>query len=289
MSILKTIASRNFITVNKLLAHYIGLNESLILGELASEWDYYNEMGQLEPDGYFYVTVEKLWLNTTIKEDLQRKVLKNLEKYGIVEISYRGIPRKRFIRLNEKAIEEIIDKATYPKPQVAAGASNGQRPALKPDISGANNNKYNNNNNKVVEVVVNSTETKDNPTNITNHENNKSKDLEKLKQTFVEIAGKDLADELENTKVSNYKNHLEDLSIEELNKLELLSSIGRDIGYPDYRLLQNHFSLTNLVTKRTPEECRKLVKQKEKELKKKQLADSISPRITRDMLSDETF
>lgn len=74
-----------------------------------------------------------------------------------------------------------------------------------------------------------------------------------------------------------------------MNKLELLSSIGRDIGYPDYRLLQNHFSLTNLVTKRTPEECRKLVKQKEKELKKKQLADSISPRITRDMLSNETF
>lgn len=288
MSVLKTIASRNFITVNKLLAHYIGLNESIILGELASEWDYYNEMEQLEPDGYFYVTVEKLWLNTTIKEDLQRKVLKNLERYGIVEIIYRGIPRKRFIRLNEQAIEDIIDKASYPKSHTATEASNGQRPAQVPDISGANNNKYNNNNNKVVVGVVDSTEIKNKSTNTTSKDN-KLKDLEKLKQTFVEIAGKDLADELENTKVSSYKNHLEDLSIEELNKLELLSAIGRDIGYPGYRLLQNHFSLTNLVTKRTPEECRKLVKQKEKELKKKQLADSITPKITRDMLSDEIY
>lgn len=290
MSVLKTIASRNFITVNKLLAHYIGLNESIILGELASEWDYYNEMEQLEPDGYFYVTVEKLWLNTTIKEDLQRKVLKNLENYGIVEISYRGIPRKRFIKLNEQAIEDIIDKASYPKSHTVTEASNGQRPALEPDIGRINNNKYNNNNNKVVVVeVVNSTETNDNLANTTNQENNNSENSKKLKQTFIEIAGKDLADELENTKVSSYKNHLEDLSIEELNKLELLSSIGRDIGYPDYRLLQNHFSLTNLVTKRTPEECRKLVKQKEKELNKKQLADSITPKITRDMLSNETF
>lgn len=288
MSVLKAIASRNFITVNKLLAHYIGLNESLVLGELASEWDYYSETGQLEPDGYFYVTVEKLWLNTTIKEDLQRKVLKNLERYGIVEIIYRGIPRKRFIRLNEKAIEDIIDKSSCPKSYISTEASNGQRPALEPDISGANNNKYNNNNNKVVVGVVDSTEIKNKSTNTINKDN-KLKDLEKSKQTFVEIAGKDLADELENTKVSSYKNHLEDLSIEELNKLELLSSIGRDIGYPDYRLLQNHFSLTNLVTKHTPEECRKLVKQKEKESTKKQLADSTNPRITRDMLSDETY
>lgn len=141
--------------------------------------------------------------------------------------------------------------------------------------------------NKVV-GVVNSTEADNNLANTTNKDN-KLEDLEKSKQTFIEIAGKDLADELENTKVSSYKNHLEDLSIEELNKLELLSAIGRDIGYPDYRLLQKHFSLTNLVTKRTPEECRKLVKQKEKELEKKQLADSINPRITRDMLSNETF
>lgn len=287
MSVLKTIASRNFITVNKLLAHYIGLNESLVLGELASEWDYYSETGQLEPDGYFYVTVEKLWLNTTIKEDLQRKVLKNLERYGIVEIIYRGIPRKRFIRLNEKAIEDVIDKSSYHKSHISTEASNGQRPALEPDISGANNNKYNNNNNKVV-GVVNSTEADDNLANTTNKDN-KLKDLEKSKQIFIEIAGKYLADELENTKVNSYKNHLEDLSIEELNKLELLSAIGRDIGYPDYRLLQNHFSLTNLVTKRTPEECRKLVKQKEKELKKKQSADSTNTRITRDMLSDETY
>lgn len=265
-----------YIIFNKSLARMVGREGALLIGELVSKFRYYRNKNMLTKDEFFYATIEDIEDNTTLNAYEQRKVIKQLVSMNLLTVERRkdGI---RFFKINFQQLQELFSETKN------FGSLDSKVPEIK--SLKVNNN---NNNNKIVEVVVNTTETDDNLANTINKDN-KLKELEKSKQTFIEIAGKDLADELENTKVSSYKNHLEDLSIEELNKLELLSAIGRDIGYPDYRLLQNHFSLTNLVTKRTPEECRKLVKQKEKELKKKQLADSITPKITRDMLSNETF
>ena len=152
------------------------------------------------------------------------------------------------------------------------------------------------NNKEVVEE-----EDSTNPLNITktstqsdNNSVNKI-DIEKAKKQFIEIAGKDILDELEQNKdkKSSYSKHLEDLSKDELTKLELLSSIGRDVGYPDYKLLQNHFNLINIVTQRTSEECRKLIKRKER-LEKSNLSHRISdsklsiPSVER-LISDEVY
>lgn len=43
MNILKLIASDSFITVNKELIKKVGLEEAIILGELASELDYWTK------------------------------------------------------------------------------------------------------------------------------------------------------------------------------------------------------------------------------------------------------
>lgn len=120
-------------------------------------------------------------------------------------------------------------------------------------------------------------------------------DIEKAKSQFIKIADKELVNELEQDKdkQSNYSKHIEDLSKDELVKLELLSSIGRDVGYPDYKLLQNHFNLINIVTQRTPEECRKLIKRKEKVSKSNssiRISDSKLniPNVER-LVSDEVY
>ena len=270
------LAADGYIVFKKSLAKMVGREGALLIGELVSKFRYYRNNNMLTKDEFFYATIEDIEDNTTLNAYEQRKVVKQLVSMNLLVVERRkdGL---RFFKINFQQLQKLFSEIKN------FGSLNSKVPEIK--SLKVNNN--NNNNNKVV-GVVNNTEINNNLANTTNKDN-KLKDLEKSKQTFIEIVGKDLADELENTKVSSYKNHLEDLSIEELNKLELLSSIGRDIGYPDYRLLQNHFSLTNLVTKCALEECRKLVKQKEKELKKKQLADSISPRIIRDMLSDETF
>ena len=274
--LVELLAADGYIIFNKSLARMVGREGALLIGELVSKFRYYRNNNMLTEDEFFYATIEDIEDNTTLNAYEQRKVIKQLVSMNLLTVERRkdGL---RFFKINFQQLQELFSETKN------FGSLDSKVPEIK--SLKVNNN---NNNNKIVEVVVNSTETDDNLANTANKDN-KLKDLEKSKQIFIEIVRKDLADELENTKVSSYKNHLEDLSIEELNKLELLSAIGRDIGYPDYRLLQNHFSLRNLVTKRTPEECRKLVKQKEKELKKKQLADSISPRIARDMLSDETF
>lgn len=274
--LVELLAADGYIIFNKSLARIVGREGALLIGELVSKFRYYRNNNMLANDEFFYATIEDIEDNTTLNAYEQRKVIKQLVSMNLLTVERRkdGL---RFFKINFQQLQELFSETKN------FGSLDSKVPEIK--SLKVNNN---NNSNKIVEVVVNSTEADNNLANTINKDN-KLKDLEKSKQTFIEIAGKDLADELENTKVSSYKNHLEDLSIEELNKLELLSAIGRDIGYPDYRLLQNHFSLTNLVTKRTPEDCRKLVKQKERELKKKQLVDSISPRITRDMLSNETF
>ena len=272
--LVELLAADGYIIFNKSLARMVGREGALLIGELVSKFRYYRNKNMLTKDEFFYATIEDIEDNTTLNAYEQRKVIKQLVTMNLLTVERRkdGL---RFFKINFQQLQELFSETKN------FGSLDSKVPEIK--SLKVNNN---NNNNKIVEVVVNSTEVKDISTS-TNP--NASRNIAKQKEIFLEIAGKDLADELENIKVSSYKNHLEDLSIEELNKLELLSSIGRDIGYPDYRLLQNHFSLTNLVTKHTPEECRKLVKQKEKELKKKQLVDNITPKITRNMLSNETF
>lgn len=113
MSVLRLIATRNYISTNKILMKCLGLYEAVILGELCSEQDYFEENNLLTQDGYFYVTVAKLEDNTTLKEDVQRRTLKHLCTKGIIDVQYKGLPKQRFIKINEQKLIEIL--TTYIK------------------------------------------------------------------------------------------------------------------------------------------------------------------------------
>lgn len=107
-SILDLLASRNFIAVNRPLARDLGLDAAILFGELASEYNYWCENGGLEPDGAFYTTVENIERNTTLSKHKQAKALSRLEELGLIAIDYRGIPRKRYIRLDEANIMDVF-------------------------------------------------------------------------------------------------------------------------------------------------------------------------------------
>lgn len=47
-SIISMLAADNYIVVNRDLARELGLNVSILLGELCSEYNYYEKVGQLE-------------------------------------------------------------------------------------------------------------------------------------------------------------------------------------------------------------------------------------------------
>lgn len=109
MRILSLIASDSFITVNKTLIKKVGLEEAVLLGELASEFDYWEKREGLTPDGYFFSTVENIEDKTTLSEFKQRKALKKLKELGLIDVKLKGLPPKRYIKLNEQKILEMFD------------------------------------------------------------------------------------------------------------------------------------------------------------------------------------
>lgn len=104
MGVISAIVSRNYIAVNKILAREIGLNEAIMIGELASEHEYGEREGKIEPDGYFFSTVKNVEDNTTLSERQQRSVIDKLKKLGILEVTLRGLPARRYFKINEEVI-----------------------------------------------------------------------------------------------------------------------------------------------------------------------------------------
>lgn len=107
IKVLQLIATNNFITLNKTLIKTIGLEEAVLLGELASEYDYWKKQGKLEDD-YFYSTIENIEENTTLSEFKQRKALNKLKQLELIEIKLKGIPAKRYIKINENKLLEVL-------------------------------------------------------------------------------------------------------------------------------------------------------------------------------------
>lgn len=149
MGILQLIANSNFITVNKDLIKLLGLEEAILIGELASEYEYWEKQGKLE-NGYFYSTIENIEENTTLSEFKQRKALNKLKQFELIEITVKGIPAKRYIKINEEKLLELF--------QIKFLKNSGTVPLkiqeLEPKkLKGNNNiiNSYiNNNNNKEI-------------------------------------------------------------------------------------------------------------------------------------------
>lgn len=105
---LQFLDSGNYIAVNRTIIRVVGLHEAVILGELASEAMQWANEGRIE-DGWFYIKCEKLEYKTSLSAHYQREALKRLEDLGIIEISYKGIPRKRYIRINFAALVNVVN------------------------------------------------------------------------------------------------------------------------------------------------------------------------------------
>ena len=107
-SIINVLANDNFIVVNRSLIKILGLKETIILGELASEYNYYKNNELLDENGYFYSTIENIENNTTLSSYEQKKCLDNLSNRGIVSVVLKGIPAKRHIKINTLPIINLF-------------------------------------------------------------------------------------------------------------------------------------------------------------------------------------
>ena len=157
MILASLLSSSKYIIVNKDLIKILGLHESVILGELCSEYTYWENTNQLMDGEFFYSTRENIENNTGINAHFQRIAMKNLEQKGIITLKRMGIPCKIYYKINEESVIEYLKMAKLPvvhevnnKEKMSCNTSDSSDEQQDCNEVNGNNNNINNkkNNNK---------------------------------------------------------------------------------------------------------------------------------------------
>lgn len=98
--------SNQFVFAHRGMLRKLGINPTLILSELLAKLKYHSSMGELQPDGSFWCTIEKLYELTTLSQKAQATAIKVLVEYGLVEVFY-GQGKVRFFRMVLDKIKEL--------------------------------------------------------------------------------------------------------------------------------------------------------------------------------------
>lgn len=163
MILASLLSSSSFIITNKILIKAVGTDAAILLGELCSEYNYWENRNELSDGEWFYSTRENIEENTGLTEHKQRMALNKLIQLNLVETKKKGIPCKIYYKLNEdeiiecysntqkkslkvpkNSVVEIIDNKNL-KNETSCNDNLEQQDVEKLDIN--NNNKKNNKNN----------------------------------------------------------------------------------------------------------------------------------------------
>ena len=110
MSILMSILSSDgYIILNKYVMKALGLHQSILLGELCSEYIYWYKENKLQ-DGYFFSTRENIEKETTLSPHQQRQAIKTLIEKGFVEVTEKDMPKKTYYKINEEKIYKFLSE-----------------------------------------------------------------------------------------------------------------------------------------------------------------------------------
>jgi len=101
------LSSTAFIVLNKELARQVGLKEAVLLADLISKEEYFISKGMT--DGWFFNTEANIEADTTLNPYHQRKCLKTLKKYEIIQTKRMGIPAKQYFKINEEQVLQILN------------------------------------------------------------------------------------------------------------------------------------------------------------------------------------
>ncbi len=124
-AIFQLVNPSNTITINRPLAHALGLNEAVVYGALISKYYYYSERGLVGNGGWFYSTAPDLQESTALSEKQQKRAIDNLINAGLIRSELRGMPAKRSfyivedIALLQKIISDGEEKICEIKPAAA--------------------------------------------------------------------------------------------------------------------------------------------------------------------------
>lgn len=108
MKILERLNPTNTGSYNRPIAHALGLGAAVVYAALISKQVYYEQHNMLDEDGFFYSTIADLQESTSMGKCQQSNAIKVLTDAGLVEISRRGMPAKRYFRVRDDV--ELLDK-----------------------------------------------------------------------------------------------------------------------------------------------------------------------------------
>lgn len=99
-----------YIMVNKNAIKELGLINAVMLGELIDEYRYFAYKGRLCEDDMFYSTISNIEARTGLSRHIQAKSLKELSEMGLVSVFFKGMPRKRYVKLHWYEIDTKVVK-----------------------------------------------------------------------------------------------------------------------------------------------------------------------------------
>lgn len=109
MGILMNLLSNSgYIIVNKEIIKKLGLHEAIILGEMCSEYTYWQKTKKLD-NGFFFSTRENIEQNTGLSAYQQREPFKKLVEIGVILEKYKGMPQKKWYSLNMDKLYNILN------------------------------------------------------------------------------------------------------------------------------------------------------------------------------------
>ena len=95
--------SSNYYTLNKQIVKTLGIEPAFLLTILIEASD-----GLADDEGWFYQTIEKIGELTGIGRHKQDKIIKDLIESKILEQKNKGVPCKRYFKINYEMIEKLV-------------------------------------------------------------------------------------------------------------------------------------------------------------------------------------
>lgn len=99
----------DFIRLPRPFIRRFNLNTAVMLSEIYSEYTYWKEQNGLQKGGWFFSTVENMYNNTGLSKHQQLVACKELENYGIIDVKYHGMPKKRYFKFNTKTFDRLYE------------------------------------------------------------------------------------------------------------------------------------------------------------------------------------
>lgn len=100
--------SGNSISVNRPLAHALGVNAAIVYGALLGKHLYYLQHDMLKEDGWFYSTIADLQESTSLTRRQQERGIDTLVRAELIETGVKGLPARRYFRFTEDTLKRAV-------------------------------------------------------------------------------------------------------------------------------------------------------------------------------------